>query len=266
MPIPRTRLDFFATFSVWYDRHHLSHAQLRAVMWRIALNKLRPTCRFLSSYAREPRPPPPARPPSTPTMPIPDWPLDPRGEAIRRAKARRLGVNVSPRKMNLVARLVRRVTVPEAYRLLAACNKKTAPIVRDVITAAVRNARAYGLREDRLVIDEAWVSKGRYLARIRPWHGKGRFGVEHKKYAHLTVVVREYDDELWELTSIPQYLHFRRGDKFQNDTTHPIHRSEKVSWISDLDKGIAISNSNIASLSQQIRTRAQVAQQLEPNE
>lgn len=229
-------------------------------MWRSALTRLEPIRRLLSSYTAGPGPLPPARPAPTPTMPVPEWPLDPRDEPIRTAKARQLGVRVSPRKMNLVTRLIRRLPVPEAYRQLAGCTKKTAPIVRDVITAAVRNARAYGLREDRLIVHEAYVGKGRYLARIRPWHGKGRFGVAHKKYAHLTIIVRELDDELWDLTVAPQYVHIKRNTKIHEDITHPIHSSNKMSWISDLDKGLALANQNIRTLRAGTQSDAQITQ------
>lgn len=187
-------------------------------------------------------------------MPIPEWPEDRRGEPIKTAKARRLGIAISERKLNLVARVIRGLAVPEAHRQLLALNKKAAPIISRVLVAAVRNARTFGLKEDRLIVHEAYVGKGVYLKRIRPWHGKGRHGVHHKKYAHMTVVVRELDDELWELTMVPQYCHFNRGKKDRDDTIHPIHQSDKVSWVSDLDKGLALSNQNIRILKSQVKT------------
>lgn len=193
---------------------------------------------------------PEAAPAPVPTMPARDWPLDPRGEPIRRAKARRFGINVSPRKLNLVAKLIRGMSIGEAYRQLAACKKKTAPIVKHAIETAVTNARAFGMKLDRLVVDEAYVGKGRYLKRIRPWHGKGRFGIEHKKYAHLTVFVRELDEELWEYKVLPKYLHFLRSNRKQinDDASHPIHKSSSVSWQSDLDKCLMTTKDRITGL------------------
>lgn len=166
---------------------------------------------------------------------MPKWPLDPRGEEIRTAKARRLGIHVAPRKLNLVAKLVRNLRVEEARRQLAGCKKKTAPVAMATINAAVTNARAFNLREDRLVISHAFVGKGKYLKRIRPWHGKGRFGIEDRKYAHLTIILRELDEELWEATVLPQYIHFRRGRNSNDDRLHAIHSSSNVSWVSDVD-------------------------------
>lgn len=167
-----------------------------------------------------------------------DWPLDHRGEEVRTAKARRLGISTSDKKLNLVAKLVRGLTVQEAGRQLVGCRKKHADVVMKTIAAAVTNARYFNFREDRLVVSEAFVGKGKYLKRIRPWHGKGRFGIEHKKYAHLTVILRELDEELWEASVLPQYVHMRYRDPNKqriHDRDHPIHESNRVSFHSQLD-------------------------------
>eukprot|EP00177_Eucheuma_denticulatum_P000465 GFKZ01000819.1.p1 GENE.GFKZ01000819.1~~GFKZ01000819.1.p1 ORF type:complete len:240 (-),score=26.97 GFKZ01000819.1:1046-1765(-) len=167
-----------------------------------------------------------------------DWPVDHRGEEIRTAKARRLGISTSDKKLNLVAKLVRGLTIQEAERQLVGCRKKHADVLMKTIAAAVTNARHFKLREDRLVVSEAFVGKGKYLKRIRPWHGKGRFGIEHKKYAHLTVILRELDEELWEASVLPQYVHMRYSDPDKHridDRDHPIHKSDRVSFHSQLD-------------------------------
>lgn len=178
----------------------------------------------------------------------PKWALDPRGEEIRTAKARRLGINVSHRKLDLVARLVRNLRVEEARRQLIGCKKKSAPLVMATIHAAVVNARVFNLREDRLIINEAYVGQGRYLPRIRPWHGKGRFGVEHKKYAHLTIILRELDEELWESRVMTRYVHFQRGKGRPVDEDHLVHFSNQVKWVSDLDDSFRKTRENVAGL------------------
>lgn len=198
-----------------------------------------------------------------PTMPPRKWPTDNRGEEIRRAKARRMGIAVSPRKLNLVAKLVRGMSIGEAYRQLANCTKKTAPTVRHAIETAVTNARAFGLKPERLVVDEAYVGKGCYIKKIRPWHGKGRFGVEHKKYSHLTVFVRELDEELWEYRVLPRYLHFHRSRQkvIVADASHAIHKSTTVSWVSDLDNCLKTTNERIAGLKVALETSADAKDQ-----
>lgn len=190
-------------------------------------------------------------------MRIPAWPVDRRGEAIKTAKARRLGARISPRKLNFVCRLIRGLHVVEAHRQLEASNKKSGGIIGAVLAAAEVNARAYGLRKDRLVVHEAYVGKGVYIRQIRPWHGKGRFGVAHKKYAHLTVVVRELDEELWDFAVVPDYMHVPRSKagRHRDDSAHPVHRSENVSWVSDLDHGLQTAYENIRVLKGQVRTQ-----------
>jgi ribosomal protein L22 len=137
------------------------------------------------------------------------WPVGVDGEPIRTATARRLGITTSPQKLNLVARLVRGLSVDEAQRQLAGLKKKHRVEVSRTITAAATNARAFGMDEERLIVSRAHVGKGKYLKRIRPWHGKGRWGVEHKKYAHLRVELLELSDEAWEAKVLRQYVHMR---------------------------------------------------------
>ncbi|KAI0561344.1 Ribosomal protein L22/L17 [Gracilaria domingensis] len=193
------------------------------------------------------------RPDLKPTLSKREWPLDLRGMEIRTAKARRLGINTSPQKLNLVAKLVRNLRIEEARRQLAGCKKKTAPYVAATIHAAVKNAKAFNLREDRLVVEEAFVGKGRYLPRIRPWHGKGRWGLEHKKYAHLTIKLRELDEELWENRVMSKYFHLRRGNGRPDDENHPIHSSTKVSWVSDLDDSFRKTRERIEGLKELVK-------------
>lgn len=125
-----------------------------------------------------------------------------------------MGISTSPHKLNLVARLIRGLSVEEAHRQLTGVLKKHRVDVSQCISAAVTNARSFGLDEERLVVSKAFVNKGKYLKRLRPWHGKGRFGIEHKKYTHLSVEVRELSDEQWEAQVLPQYIHMQyRSDK-----------------------------------------------------
>lgn len=179
------------------------------------------------------------------------WPVDHRGEEIRTAKARKLGITTSPQKLNMVAKLVRGMTITEAQRQLVGCRKKHSEDVWRTIAAAVTNARHMGFREDRLVINQAYVGKGKYLKRIRPWHGKGRWGVEHKKYAHLTIIVRELDEELWEFSVMPKYIHLRFGKPRkspEDDRNHPIHNSDRVSFHSQLDLSLRSTKERIEGL------------------
>jgi ribosomal protein L22 len=148
------------------------------------------------------------------------WPLGVDGKPVRTATARRLGITTSPHKLNLVARVVRGLSVTEAERQLAGVVKKHAKEVGEVIGAAIINAKSFGMDTERLIVSRAYVGKGKYLKRIRPWHGKGRHGVHHKHYAHLSIEVQELSNEQWEAKVLPQYVHMQ----FRPDNKGPAGR------------------------------------------
>lgn len=180
--------------------------------------------------------------------PAREWPLDELGRVKRTAKARRLGISTSPHKLNLVARLVRGMTIGEAQRQMVGCRKWHSTHVAATIEAARVNARAHGLNEERLVVSEAFVGKGRYLKKIRPWHGKGRFGMEEKKYAHLTIILRELDEEMWEQQVMPQYVHMqRRGDGEQRGRRTEFDL-EGWTTVSDLDASFRETRARVEGL------------------
>jgi large subunit ribosomal protein L22 len=100
----------------------------------------------------------------------------------------------SPRKVNLVARLVRGMRVAKALDALAFCKKAVARDVRKTLQAALANAETnYNLNVDLLVVREAYVGKSvvlrRFMARAR-----GSGATIRKKFSRLTVVVSEVGD------------------------------------------------------------------------
>ncbi|GAB0496064.1 hypothetical protein MMPV_007374 [Pyropia vietnamensis] len=119
---------------------------------------------------------------------------------------KRTDVDLSPRKLNLVARLIRGMTAAEADKALVGVEKKGRRYVVSTLREAVITAvEERGAALDRLVVGECYVTKGVVSKRIRPWHGKGRFGLEHKRRSHLVLSVRQVDDEEWELAYMPGY-------------------------------------------------------------
>lgn len=107
-------------------------------------------------------------------------------EAVASARSLR----VSPRKLNLVARLIRGLDVAEAARRLEFSRRRIADEVRKVLLSAVANAEARRLDADRLEVAEAYVGKSLVMKRFRP-RARGRIGRYQKPFSRLTVVVRE---------------------------------------------------------------------------
>lgn len=99
------------------------------------------------------------------------------------------GVNMSPRKVAVVAALVRGRTVEEALTILSHVPRASAIPVRKVIESARANAdHNHKLKPDTLVITEISVSPGVRLKRYRP-AAQGRALPFMRRTSHIRVVV-----------------------------------------------------------------------------
>ncbi|KAK2979278.1 hypothetical protein RJ640_029213, partial [Escallonia rubra] len=105
------------------------------------------------------------------------------------------GIKQSPKKVNLVAALVRGMRVEDALLQLQVTVKRAAKTVYQVIHSARANAtHNYGLNPDRLLVAEAFLGKGYFKKRVA-YHSKGRHGIKVRPECRLTVVVREITPE-----------------------------------------------------------------------
>ncbi|KAK6931931.1 Ribosomal protein L22/L17 [Dillenia turbinata] len=105
------------------------------------------------------------------------------------------GIKQSPKKVNLVAALVRGMRVEDALLQLQVTVKRAAKTVYQVIHSARANAtHNHGLDPDRLLVAEAFVGKGFFKKRVS-YHSKGRSGIKVRPECRLTVVVREITPE-----------------------------------------------------------------------
>ncbi|KAF8398001.1 hypothetical protein HHK36_016927 [Tetracentron sinense] len=105
------------------------------------------------------------------------------------------GIKQSPKKVNLVAELVRGMRVEDALLQLQVTIKRAAKTVYQVIHSARANAtHNHGLDQDRLLIAEAFVGKGFFKKRVS-YHAKGKSGIKVRPECRLTVVVREMTPE-----------------------------------------------------------------------
>ncbi len=98
-------------------------------------------------------------------------------------------VRISPKKINLVASLVRRKGAKEAMEMLKFVPKKGAPILRKLIGSAVANAAA-NFKQDKesLVIKEIIVTEGTTYKRRMPV-SRGRSYPILKRTSHISVKV-----------------------------------------------------------------------------
>ncbi len=99
------------------------------------------------------------------------------------------GVRMSPRKVSVVASLVRGRTVDDALVILSHTPRRSALAVKKVIDSAKANAtHNHGYKSEGLVISEITVTPGRRLKRYRP-AAHGRANPFQRQSSHITVKV-----------------------------------------------------------------------------
>lgn len=105
------------------------------------------------------------------------------------------GIKQSPKKVNLVAALIRGMRVEDALLQLQVTIKRASKTVYQVVHSARANAvHNHGLDPDRLLVAEAFVGKGFFKKRLK-YHAKMRHGTMIRPECRLTVVVRELTSE-----------------------------------------------------------------------
>jgi large subunit ribosomal protein L22 len=114
--------------------------------------------------------------------------------AANEAKARTSTIRISPQKLNLVAQMIRGKKVSAALADLTFSRKRIARDVKKTLQSAVANAENnHQLDVDSLVVAEAHVGKSLVMKRWTP-RARGRVGSIHKRFSHLTIVVREVEE------------------------------------------------------------------------
>ena len=90
-------------------------------------------------------------------------------------KASLTNYHQAPRKVGLVAKLIRGKSVPAARAALAFLPKKSAPAMVKLLDSAVANAREQGIDSEGLFVKTITVDKGTVMRRFRPF-SRGRSG------------------------------------------------------------------------------------------
>ena len=107
------------------------------------------------------------------------------------AQALLSNVRISPRKLNLVAGLIRNKGVADAVATLTFSKRRIAQQVRKVLESAIANAENnHQLDVDRLIVSRAEVGKSVVMRRFHA-RGRGRSAQIEKWFSHLKIVVAE---------------------------------------------------------------------------
>src|SRR3989344_4348632 len=94
----------------------------------------------------------------------------------------------SPRKVRLVADLIRRKSVVRARSLLSFADKKSAPAVLKLLESAVASARAEGSAAENLVVKDIQVTQGLSLKRIMPMARGQAHRYRHRRASIILVL------------------------------------------------------------------------------
>jgi len=99
------------------------------------------------------------------------------------------GVRMSPRKVGVVAALVRGRTVNDAITILEHTPRRSAKAVKETIKSARANAEHnHGYKPDTLLITEISVTPGPRFKRFRP-AARGRALPFERRTSHIRVVI-----------------------------------------------------------------------------
>ena len=97
----------------------------------------------------------------------------------------------SPRKVGLVADLIRGKNVMQARAILRSLNKRAAAPIEKLLASAVSNAKVNNsVGEENLFVKRIEVGKGKTMKRFRPV-AFGRAHPIHKHMSHVSIVLEE---------------------------------------------------------------------------
>jgi large subunit ribosomal protein L22 len=118
-------------------------------------------------------------------------------------------VRTSPRKLNLVAAMIRNMPAQRAIATLTFSKRRIAHQVRKTLESAIANAENnHQLDVDRLVVTRAEVGRSIVMRRFHA-RGRGRSARIEKWFSHMKIVVAEKqddvesDDDVIEASAIP---------------------------------------------------------------
>ena len=118
-------------------------------------------------------------------------PKHPRGLADSEAQAVTFNIRVSPRKLNLVAAMIRGKKAQDAVAQLTFSKRRIAGTVKKTLESAIANAENnHSLDVDRLVVSRAEVGRAAVMKRFHA-RGRGRYATIEKWFSHLKIVVAE---------------------------------------------------------------------------
>ena len=107
---------------------------------------------------------------------------------MEQAKATLSTYRQSPRKVRLIADLVRGKSIKDAVVALDFIPKRAALPIKKLLSSALANAKNLSLPEEKLVVKEIRVDEGPTLFRRRP-RSRGMANPINKRTSHVSVIL-----------------------------------------------------------------------------
>ena len=107
------------------------------------------------------------------------------------AKAVYKFARISPRKVKIVADLIRGKDIDEALAIVKFTPKASSEIIEKLLKSALSNAENnHNMKHEKLYVAEIFANQGPTLKRIRP-AAKGSAVRIRKRTSHITIVLKE---------------------------------------------------------------------------
>lgn len=107
------------------------------------------------------------------------------------AIAKASNLRTSPRKLGIVAGLIRGMKASEAVVQLTFCKRRIAKSVKECLLSAIANAENnHNLNIDNLFVDQVLVGKAIVMKRMR-FRARGRTARVFKPFSNLSIIVAE---------------------------------------------------------------------------
>ena len=96
----------------------------------------------------------------------------------------------SPRKVALVAGLIKGKRVSEAFVFLDNLPKRASLPIRNLLSSAIANAKQAGIAVENLIVDNVTVNKGIVMKRSMP-RARGSASRINKRTSHVLLTLKE---------------------------------------------------------------------------
>ena len=157
-------------------------------------------------------------------------------------KAQLKHLRISPRKVRLVADMIRKEKVAKAKTFLTfTVNKPAEPLLK-LLNSVVANAENnHNLKADNLYIAEIKVDEGAKLKRWMP-RARGSASAIQKKTSHITIILKEIEETL------VQKKKKAKADKIKIEKVEDIKEIKEVSKKEDKKKNKKETKDNVKIL------------------